>query len=448
MKNLNFKPTALLVPFSYPDYPQDVIDKYINESRDMFIKLGINTKITPKVLNFYETKSISEFIRKADYDFLVPILVSWVETPNFTATLREFFNNKDFLLWSHTSYMDKDVITITGSLPAAGVIRETLEEMNVKFKFIYGQPYDKKLERIIKVFAKAAMTKKLLSNARVGLFGYISMGMYTASFDHFKIKSKIGTEVDHMDQYVIINEMSKISDNELIEDIKNFKNKYKFISDIDDSLILKALKMYRSLKKLKEERKLDGLTIKCQYDLSRVYGFAPCVPLSMLADDSFSCSCEGDVYTVVTQLMLHYLTGKEVSFGEIFNLFEDGFNTGHCGFAPFNMAAGKPEIVKHCWSYEGIGNSSEYKHGDITLARLANKKDSFKLHVSTGKMISSPPFTEIGAAKYCCGRIVLNGDLDHFLQNMASQHYSIVYDSITDELIELCKLLDIEIIIS
>lgn len=447
MNKPNLIPTALLIPFSYPDYPQEVIDKYIGESKDMFEKLGINTKITSKVLNFSDATKISRDIKQTDYDFLVPVIVSWLEAPNLTATLRDYFNKEDILLWSHTSFMQDNVITITGPLPAAGVIRETLEEMNVRFKFIYGQPYEKKLEKDIKTFAKAAMTKKLLSNARVGLFGYISMGMYTASFDHFKIKSKLGIEVDHMDQYVIINEMGKISDNEVKEDMVNFKNKFKLISDIDDSLISNALKMYKSLNKIKDERKLDGLTIKCQYDLSRVFGFTPCVPLSMLADE-FVCSCEGDVYTVATQLMLYYLTGKEISFGEVFSLFEDGFSTGHCGFAPFKMAVGEPEIVKHCWSYEGIGNASEYRNGDITIARLANKKDSFKLHMATGKMAALPPFTEIDAAKYCSGRIVLDGDLDHFMQNMSSQHYSIVYDKVEDELVELCKLLDIDCIIS
>lgn len=41
-----------------------------------------------------------------------------------------------------------------GPLPAAGVIRETLEQMG--FKFIWGMPSEREVETEIKAFARAA----------------------------------------------------------------------------------------------------------------------------------------------------------------------------------------------------------------------------------------------------------------------------------------------------
>ena len=56
------------------------------------------------------------------------------------------------------------------------------------------------------------------------------------------------------------------------------------------------------------------------------------------------------------------------------------------------------------------------------------------------------PFHEVGCPPYPSMKVVLEGDTEHFGQNMCSQHYAIVYGDISNELIELCKLLGIRAI--
>jgi hypothetical protein len=38
----------------------------------------------------------------------------------------------------------------------------------------------------------------------------------------------------------------------------------------------------------------------------------------------------------------------------------------------------------------------------------------------------------------------LDGDSEFFIQNLFSQHYAMAYGNVTEELIQLCKLLKIE----
>lgn len=443
----NIKPKALLVPFGHPEYSPEILNNFVDQSVNMLKKIDIEVEKTDMVMDICDCEKVNKNIKKRDYDFLIALLGSWIEAPNFTSVLRDYFN-ESLILWSHTSFIQDGVINIIGPLPAAGVIRETLEEMDVNFKFVVGQPDDKKIIPEFISFSKAAKARKPLSKSRVGLFGYISLGMYTASFDHFKLKSLLGVEVDQLDQYVIIKEMDSFNKADVAPILNGLRQNLKIGKDIQDELLEKAVRMYLSIRKISGYRKWDALTIKCQYDLSKVYGFAPCVPLSIFADE-FTCSCEGDTYNVVTQLILHFLTGKIVSYGEIWHLFEDGFITGHCGFAPLSFSRDKsPEIIKHTSLYEGIGNASEYKNGRASLVRLANKKDSFKIHLTVGKFIKSPEFRELGAAKYSYGRFVMDGSIDHFIQSMASQHYAIVYEDITKEIIEFGKLFNFEVIIS
>jgi len=200
------------------------------------------------------------------------------------------------------------------------------------------------------------------------------------------------------------------------------------------------------LKKLAEERKWDALTVKCQYELSRYFKLAPCVPLSILGDE-LPCSCEGDIPLIVTQLMMYYLTGLTTSYGDIHLITDKYLLVGACGFAPFSLAADKPKVGRHTALYEGLLNMSKYKSGVVTLARLAYRKDrGYKMHIATGKAMPPEEFYEVGCPSYPSMKVVLDGDTEHFGQNMMSQHYAIVYKDISEELTELCKLLGIKII--
>ena len=126
---------------------------------------------------------------------------------------------------------------------------------------------------------------------------------------------------------------------------------------------------------------------------------APCLALSILGDEVVT-SCEGDVPLVVSQLLLHYLTGEPTSYGDLHNATPTHTLWGACGFAPLSYAHGKPLINKHTALYEGLLNSSPYKTGPVTLARLGARKGHFKLHIASGTAELPPPFHEVGCPTY------------------------------------------------
>lgn len=433
------KPQAMLVPFSYPEYPPEIVDRFVQQSRQMLAELDIEVRMTQTVVKYEDCEAVRRAIACSEFDFLIALLPSWFEAPNLVATLRDFFH-RPLLVWSHTSFVENGIIKILGALPAAGVIRETLEEMGVRFKMIFGMPGQEGIAEQIMPFARAATAVRALSRSRIGLLGYISMGMYTGSFDHIRLRARVGPEVDHLDQYVLIKKVEEMPDHRVLDLVKRAREDWTLAPDIDWADVTKAMKMYVALKDIAAERHHSVVTVKCQYELSRIYGLAPCVPISMLADE-LTCSCEGDVYCAVSQLLLHYVSGLVSSYGEVFHVFDDGFVTGHCGFLPLSLSMGRPELHKHSVLYEGFLNSAPYKEGRITLARLAPQGDGFKLHIASGEMKLSPRLEEVGAAPYGIGRVLMDGSVEHFLQHMGSQHYAFVYKDVRKELLEVCELL-------
>jgi L-fucose isomerase-like protein len=207
--------------------------------------------------------------------------------------------------------------------------------------------------------------------------------------------------------------------------------------------------MYCALKSLIQENNLDAITVKCQYELSQIYKFTPCVSLSLLGDEIPS-SCEGDMLTILSQVILSYLTDSVVTYGDIHEVLEDRVLIGACGFSPFSLSEKKDCLVcKWGWeAFNGILNSSPLKNGRVTLARLSRDGEGFKLHAAAGKSIGRSEWNEVGCPPYPGTDIVLNGNPEHFAQQLVSNHYALVFGDVTHELELLCNWLKIKYIIT
>jgi len=437
---------TVLVPFSYPDYPEEVVSRYVKASEKTICDLDIELITTNVVKGVKDIEEVVKTIRCADFDFIIALVVSWVEAPHVVGTLSDFFSYP-ILLWSHTPYKENEEMITLGGIPAAGVIRETLEEMGVRFEFIWGMPDSKNIKNKILSFGRTARSMRALSKSRVGLLGYFAMGMYTGGFDHAKMRNLIGPEIVHLGQYYIIKKSERIKSSDIENLIQKYKKEWSLAPEVDEEQLAKVMRVYLALKELVKEYSLDALTVKCQYELSREWGFAPCVPLCILGDEMV-VSCEGDVPLVISQLLLHYISGETVGYGDVHHMLQDNsILLAACGFAPLSFARGKPQIKKHTALYEGLLNSSVYKEGEVTLSRLASDGNGYKMHITSGRAVVPPPFREINCPPYPGTKIILDDPAQDFMQNLMSQHYAIGYGNFREELLRLCRFLHIRSVV-
>jgi L-fucose isomerase-like protein len=438
------KPRAMLVPFGYPDYPQELLHRFLELSKEVLLANGLHLMSTPPIVVEDDVSQARRLLQEADHDFLVVLLLSWVEAPLLIATLDDCITNTPIVLWSHTTFEGEGERLTLGPLPAAGVVRQTLEEMGAYFKFIYGQPDNPEVFKDARGFALAAHSRRALRGAKIGLFGYVSMGMYTGTFDHTKLRREIGPEVVQLDQYAIVKKDEDVSEQVVRDLMAMYKEKWLLANGVTDEALAASLRQYAAIQALSKEHGFEALTVKCQYELSRLFGLAPCVALSILGDE-LPVSCEGDVPLTVTQLMMHYLTeGGITSYGDLHDIYpDDEVLFGACGFAPLSHASGQPRIGKHTALYEGLLNTSPYKDGVVTLARLANDGDGYKMHIAAGEAKPPPAFREVECPPYPFIRVALDGSAHSLMQNLMSQHYAVVYGDVRPPLLELCNMLNV-----
>ena len=444
---------ALFLPFGYPGYPQEAVFEHIEDTEKYLKRIGVDFVSAPPVINLPDCEAAIKVASSDNYDYAIVLIATWIEAPNVMNVLSAAgIEDKPILLWSHDNAWDeKEQATISfGCLASAAVMRETLEEFGYKFKFVIGNPDDEKLTKEIKDFDAAALTFARLKKSRLGMLGYVSMGMYTGLGDHIKVKKQLGTEIVHVDNYTVLAHLDEPTADEKAEVVSRLKNEWDIAPGVEDDLLDKTAAYYVLMKKIIKEQQLDAFTAKCQYEMSIDYGFTPCVALSLLGEE-MPMSCEGDIYLMLSQMILAYIAGKPSTYGDMLSILRDGGDgmiCAACGFAPKSfLNAEKPNIDKHTALYSGMLITTSFKPQPVTVIRVANSKDGFKMHLIKGHTEELKGFHEIDCPTYA-GSVIRfeNKSADEFKNEVMSQHYAIVPGDWTEALKDFCNITGIKVV--
>jgi L-fucose isomerase-like protein len=443
------KPKVVIVPFGDRFYPQDLLDGLIERSINMVAGLGVDLVTTQKVNSIPDAQAVARQLEETPCDLIIGFISCWMEPVNFITALKNMFH-KPILLWSLVMFPAEegsDEMITTGAFVAAAVLRETMEEMGVQHKFTWGMPEKKEVQKEIAGYARVAQAKRRLSETRIGLFGYPALGIYTATADHVSLRQKIGPEIHHMDQWLIIKGMEEVSEAEAAEFAADVRRHARIAPDVTQELLLKGGRMAVALRKLGRENQCDALNVKCHYELSEWFQFTACVPLSFLSRE-FVCSCEGDLMASATQLMLHYLTDNQTVYGDIHEVFSDRLTFSCCGLNPIGMCdPSRCLISRYNADFQGISNSSPYVPGQrVTVARLAARGDDYKMHITTGVTTDTFNWHEVNCPPPPATDVILDDDAMWFAKNIASNHYGMVYGDVREQLIDLCEMLGVRVV--
>ena len=127
--------------------------------------------------------------------------------------------------------------------------------------------------------------------------------------------------------------------------------------------------IYERLKELVVEYKLQGVTLRC-FDLLSTVKNTGCIALSKLNDEGIPASCEGDIPTLLTMMIVKKLTGElcfQVNPARIRNDGQMLF--AHCTL-PLKMTE-KHEYTTHFESGIGVAIHGDLPTGDYTLVKMS-----------------------------------------------------------------------------
>lgn len=453
-------PKALVLPFRFREgYPDEIVDAHTKMCLDLLGELELDLVKTENIIYQQDADNVIKNYNPNEIDFLILLIPTWIE-PVLVVRIISRFEGKPVIVWGAGTFLYKGKRTNLGSIPGSGVVKGTLREHGVYHEYIYSLPGDDKINASIKKriwrLANVSRAISLLDESRIVTIGYLFGGMSLGDMDITRMKKVFGPEMIEFDTYTLLDRMKGIDLSS-----ENFKSNVKEIEltlgaplghKMDD-----VARMYTILKAIVEENNAQAITVKCNYELSQVYGLTACIPLSVLGNNVVS-SCEADIPILLTQLILHYLSeGLPTTYADIHEILSDRILVGACGFAPGALCIDNkviPDMLND--NPEGLGatfgdyisNKNYLKKGKVTLARVLKDPDGgFTLHIAAGDALGDiGKLSEIGCPQYPFTEIKLSSNIDNFAQHMGSHHYAIAYKDLAEDLNLFCKIKDLRLI--
>lgn len=451
MKNM-LKANVVMLSVGEEMYPQDYLDNVINTLKAEVEKMDCNLLATYKIMNFSDAEEVAEKLDGKKIDAFIINFVSWHITINVMHVLKNF-RETPLLVWGIGGTTDK-----TGKLhspaAAAGVtgIMPILKELGFKTKVILTKPdSDHEYEKVADYLHSLSCAKTIRA-ARIGLVGYADMGLYTCAYDKTGLFKKLGIDIEDYSGYELANLMKIFSEEKVKETIEWIKKETEFTNSIADSVLENVARLYLAMKDKADGRKLDAISIKCVNGPTSQLGFNPCLAQTLLANKDVQVICECDAYGLVTSIILATVTGHAAAFMEHYEVFDKEVLVGVCGFIPPEFADGvtKVRAANLGETNTGISNVSKVRTGEVTYGRFYNENGQFKLFLSHGTAKPCPKWTELGweepTPDFPAVMLELEVPMQKYIENVPGQHIIMVYGDYVEKVKEVCRLLDIEVV--
>lgn len=306
---------------------------------------------------------------------------------------------------------------LNNSLPACFEIKSYLANNDEDCILLFGK--EKDIAQALVQISKIAQAKRYMDNINLGVIGKPSDWLIASIVDYEKVKQVFNVNLIDITSKQLKQEIDK----GVLENIPNLE-KYRALSK-NEEVLNGALSIYSGLKRIIDFYQLGGFTIRC-FDLIEEYKNTACLALSMLNDEGIIATCEGDVPSMLSMLIVKAASDKasfqanpsKISFGDNEN------NTvlfAHCTIP--TCMCNKIEFMTHFESGLGIGIRGKLNVGEITIFKLSRDLKSYLL--INGEIKSNPELTN-----YCRTQIevkVADEDMYQLINKSFGNHVIISY---------------------
>lgn len=302
------------------------------------------------------------------------------------------------------------------SLAAALEISSWLRSRGIKSEILHGE-----LREIIKktlLLYNNFKAQRKLSGARIGVIGSPASWLVASNVDYFLSKRRWGIEHIVIANERIYDYYQTITEDEVGEDCAKLASKALACRDASPEDLIKAMRLYRAIKRVVDEEKLDALTVSC-FKLIELTKTTGCLALALLNDEGIIAGCEGDLQSVFTQFVIKVLTNKSsfMANPSMINVRNNEIVLAHCSIG---LAQTEQFIIRnHYETGMGIGIQGIVPTGPVTLLRCGGEcLDEY--YLSTGTLTENTNYINMCRTQV---RIKLNTSVEYFLKNPLGNHH-------------------------
>lgn len=308
---------------------------------------------------------------------------------------------------------------LNNSLAAALEVSACFGYKDMKVRIIHGS-IPEMVEQVL-IHHRAFAAKRSLKGKRIGVIGTPAPWLVASHVDYLLASQRWGVTYVDIPIEEVFKRFYAITDDEIGMQASIFANRAKACQDTTPDDLLRAMRLYKAVKDICAEQKLDAVTLSSDQCISQLNATGN-VTSALLTDEGIPAGGEGDLQTIMTMLMAYAITGQPTFMGNpsFIDRKRNELILAHCS-VPTKMVD-EFIIRDHFETGRGIGLQGLMHEGDITLFKCGGEcLDEY--YVSEGYLVEN---TNLISACRTQFRLKMNKPVDYFLNNPVGNHHVLI----------------------
>ena len=290
----------------------------------------------------------------------------------------------------------------------------------------------------IENYAQAQDDIDKLNGKRVGVIGKPSGWLIASNVDYQAMHERWGITMVDVPLDEVVKGYEAIAA-DAVQDITNeFINKAFGVREPSRDEVVKAMRLYRSVKGIVERYRLDAFTLNC-FDLIPTTRTTGCVALALLNQEGIPAGCEGDEQTLLTMLAVQAATGEMTFMANPSKILDNAAHEmvfAHCTIAP---AMADFYIVRdHYESLSGVAVEGIFEPMDMTVVKCGGAGME-RYFISKAQLLECTTNPNMCRTQL---RLRLDQPLDYFLERSIGNHHVIVRGDHVEKLVTVFQQLN------
>ncbi len=286
-------------------------------------------------------------------------------------------------------------------------------------------------------YAIAHDTIDKLNGKRVGVIGKPSGWLIASNVDYQTMRERWGVVMVDVPLDEVVSGYQAVKDDEVQDITDEFIKKAFGIKEPSRDEVVKAMRLYKAIKKIVEHYHLDAFTLNC-FDLIPTTRTTGCVALALLNQEGIPAGCEGDEQTLLTMLTVQATTGEMTFMANPSKILDNAAHEivlAHCTIAP---AMTDFYIVRdHYESLSGVAVEGVFEPMDMTVVKCGGRQME-RYFISKARLLECTSNPNMCRTQL---HLRLDEPLDYFLERSIGNHHVIVRGDHTARLHTVLRML-------
>ncbi len=280
-----------------------------------------------------------------------------------------------------------------------------------------------------------------LNGKRVGVIGKPSGWLIASGVDYAAIRERWAVVMEDVPLDEVVKGYEAVTDDEVQDITDEFISKAVGVKEPSRDEVVKAMRLYRSIKNIVELYRLDALTLNC-FDLIPTTRTTGCVALALLNQEGIPAGCEGDEQTLLTMLAVQAATGEMTFMANPSKILDNAAHEmvfAHCTIAP--EMTDRYIVRDHYESLSGVAVEGIIDPMDMTVVKCGGASME-RLFISRARLLECTTNPNMCRTQL---HLRLDEPLDYFLERSIGNHHVIVRGNHVEKLTTILRMLGAQI---